>query len=203
MPTRLPRLTGFTIFPVTRDRWGDFVQLFGGRGACGGCWCMFWRLKRSEFEKQKGAGNRRAMKRIVDRGEPPGLLAYVDGRPVGWCSLAPRETFPPLGRSRILRPVDDQPVWSIVCLFVAKEFRHKKISVRLLKAAVDYARKHGARIVEGYPTEPRKDTIPDVFAYQGLASAYLQAGFTEAARRSPMRPIMRRRLRSGSGARRN
>ena len=142
------------------------------------------------------------MKRIVDRGEPPGLLAYVDGAPVGWCAVAPRETFPPLDRSRILKPVDDQPVWSVVCLFVAKEFRHKKISVRLLKAAADYAKKHGAKIIEGYPSEPKKDTMPDVFAYQGLASAYLQAGFTEVARRSPTRPIMRRRLRPMSRVRR-
>lgn len=191
MPTRLPRLSRFAVHPVTPDRWNDFAQLFGKRGACGGCWCMWWRIKRSEFEKQKGAGNRRAMKRIVDSGAVPGLLAYVDGQPVGWCAVAPRETYPPLARSRILKPVDDQPVWSIVCLFVAKELRRKKISVRLLKAAVAHAKKQGAKIVEGYPTEPRKDVIPDVFAYPGLATAYLRAGFTEVLRRSATRPIMR------------
>ncbi len=134
------------------------------------------------------------MRRIINSGEVPGILAYVDGQPVGWCAVAPRAAYSALARSRILKPVDDQPVWSIVCLFVAKELRRKKISVRLLKAAVAHAKKQGAKIVEGYPTEPRKDVIPDVFAYQGLATAYLRAGFTEVLRRSATRPIMRYKI---------
>lgn len=183
-----------TFEPVTPDRWADFETLFGERGACGGCWCMWWRIKRSEFEQQKGAGNRRAMRTLINKGEVPGILAYTEEQPVGWCSVAPRTAFPVLGRSRILKPLDDQPVWSIVCLFVRKDYRDRGVSVKLLEAAVDYARAEGAEIVEGYPVEPKKDRMPAVFAFTGLATAFLQAGFTERARRSPTRPIMRREL---------
>ena len=156
------------VFALTPDRWSDFEELFGVRGACGGCWCMWWRRKRSEFEKHKGAGNKRAMKKIVDSGEVPGLLAYLDGRPVAWCALAPRESYPVLEGSRVLARVDDRPVWSVVCLFVARPWRRKGVSAKFLRAAARYAFKHGARIVEGYPVEPRKGTIPDAFAWTGL-----------------------------------
>jgi GNAT superfamily N-acetyltransferase len=183
-----------TFKPVALDRWADFEELFGKRGACGGCWCMWWRIKRSEFERQKGDGNRRAMRALMETGEVPGILAYTDDRPVGWCSVAPRSSFPVLGRSRILKPLDDTPVWSIVCLFVHKDYRDRGISVRLLEAAVDYARGQGAEVIEGYPVEPKKDRMPAVFAFTGLAAAFLRAGFTERARRSPTRPIMRLEL---------
>ena len=152
---------------------------------------MWWRLKRSEFELQKGEGNRRAMKRVVDSGEIPGILAYAKGQPIAWCSVAPKEAYPTLGRSRTLKRVDDEPVWSIVCFFVAKPFRGKGITGKLLRAAIDYVQKQGGKIVEGYPVEPKKDKIPDVFAYMGLASAFRKAGFVEVARRSETRPIMR------------
>jgi len=183
--------------PVTPGRWADFERLFGARGACGGCWCMWWRLKRSEYEKQKGAGNRRAMKKLVDSEQVPGLLAYSRGEPVAWCSVAPREEFPVLERSRVLKRVDDKPVWSVVCLFVAKSYRRKGLTAKVLEAAVEYAKRQGAAIVEGYPTEPRKPEMPDVFAATGLASAFRKAGFTEVARRSDTRPIMRRSVLSG------
>jgi GNAT superfamily N-acetyltransferase len=156
---------------------------------------MFYRQTRREFEKFKGAANRRKMKRLIDSGRVPGLLAYVGDQPVGWCSVAPREEFGSLARSRILKPVDDQPVWSVVCFFVAKEYRRHKITVRLLKAACTYARHQGARIIEGYAVEPKIGEMPDVFAFHGLAAAFRAAGFAEVARRSPTRPIMRRTLR--------
>ncbi|MGB3905086.1 MAG: GNAT family N-acetyltransferase [Anaerolineae bacterium] len=184
-------LPALDFYPLTPERWDDLVALFGPRGACGGYWCMWWRLKHSQFEKQKGDENKRALKRIVDSGEVPGLLAYADGQPIGWCSVAPREAFPRLGRSRILKRVDDQPVWSAVCFFVDKSFRRRGIAVRLLGAAVEHAKKHGAKIVEGYPVEPRKASTPDAFAFTGLASAFRKAGFVEVLRRSDTRPIMR------------
>lgn len=180
-----------TIRPLTPSRWKDLELLFGQRGACGGCWCMWWRLKRSQFVAQKGEGNRRAFRRIVESGEVPGLLAYLDRRPIAWCALSPREELPVLERSRILQPVDDQPTWSVVCFFVSKPFRRQGITTELLKAAVDYARKRGARIVEGYPVETRTGRLPDPFVYTGLPSAFQKAGFVEALRRSPTRPIMR------------
>jgi len=176
---------------VTPSRWKDLENLFGERGACGGCWCMLWRLPRSKWQQQLGEKNRKALKRIVDSGEVPGILAYSDGQPIGWCAVAPRERFQLLERSRIMGKVDEKPVWSVVCFFVAKEFRQKGISVEMLKAAAQYAGKKGAKIVEGYPTEPKKDRMPDVFANTGLASAFRQAGFKEVLRRSETRPIMR------------
>lgn len=181
-----------TVFhPVTPDRWEDFETLFGPRGACGGCWCMWWRLRRSTYDAQKGEGNRLVMKAIIESGEIPGLLAYDSGEPVGWCSVAPRETFPVLGRSRILKPVDDRPVWSVVCFFIGKEHRRQGLSVGLLQAAVDYAQENGAEIIEGYPVEPKDGSSPDVFAFTGVARAFRLAGFVEVLRRSPTRPIMR------------
>jgi GNAT superfamily N-acetyltransferase len=177
--------------PLTPERWVDFEGLFGERGAAGGCWCMWWRLQKKEFDAQTGEGNRRAMKAIVNSGRIPGILAYHQGQPVGWCSVAPREEFPRLDRSRILKPVDDQIVWSVVCLFVTKAYRRKGVSTELVKAAVDYVRRKGGRIIEGYAVEPQTDRIPDLFAYHGLAAVFKQAGFQEVARRSRTRPIMR------------
>jgi GNAT superfamily N-acetyltransferase len=183
-----------TIRPLTPSRWKDLEALFGARGACGGCWCMYWRLPRPAFERQKGEGNRRAFKKIVATGQTPGLLAYDGDRPVAWCAIAPRTEYPKMARSRILQPVDDQPVWSVSCLFVAKPYRRRGVSVRLLEAAADYVRRRGGRIVEGYPVEaPGK--VADPFVWTGLASAFRKAGFTEVARRSKTRPIMRRGLR--------
>jgi GNAT superfamily N-acetyltransferase len=180
-----------TFRPLTLDRWSDLEKLFGERGACGGCWCMSWRLHRAQYEKQKGARNKAAFKRIVTAGPPPGVLAYSGAEPVGWCALAPREVHARLENSRVLARVDAQPVWSITCFFVAKPFRRAGVSVQLLKAGVGLAAKHGARLVEGYPVEPKKNPMPDVFAWTGTASAFRKAGFKEVARRSPVRPVMR------------
>jgi GNAT superfamily N-acetyltransferase len=184
-------LSNLKFYPVTPRRWKDLESLFGERGACGGCWCMWWRMTRSEFNKQKGSGNKKALKKIIDSGEIPGILAYANGQPVGWCSVAPREKFSTLERSRILQKVDEKPVWSVVCFFIAKTLRRKGVTIALLKAAIEYAKRHGAKIVEGYPVEPKKGKTPDVFAYTGLASAFRQAGFVEVLRRSETRPIMR------------
>lgn len=186
---------GLEVRPLREEAWDEFEQLFGERGACGGCWCMWWRLSRSQFEKQKGEKNRQAMRAIVESGEVPGILAYVNGRPAGWCSVAPREHYPVLERSRVLKRVDEKPVWSIVCLFVARPYRRTGLSVRLIEAAVEYVRSRGGRILEGYPVEPRKDEMPDAFAWTGIASAFLKAGFREVARRSDTRPVMRREIR--------
>jgi GNAT superfamily N-acetyltransferase len=179
------------VHPVTPKRWKDLVELFGPRGACGGCWCMNWRVPRGEYERKKGDGNRRAMKRLIDSGRVPGILGYVDREPIAWCSIEPREQFPYFEKTRILKPVDARPVWSITCLFIDKEFRGKGVSVELLRAAVEHVRKKGGEIVEGYPVEPKKGHMPDAFAWTGIAAGYLKAGFVEVARPSETRPIMR------------
>jgi GNAT superfamily N-acetyltransferase len=178
--------------PLTPESWKDFTLLFGPRGACAGCWCMWWRLPRSEFNAKKGDGNRRSMKKLVDSGVIPGILAYEGDRAVGWCSIAPRDDFPGLDRSRVLARVDDAPVWSITCFFVARDRRHAGITGALIKEAVRFARANGARIVEAYPVEPGEKGTADAFAFTGLASAFLKTGFAEAARRSPSRAVYRR-----------
>ena len=193
MPKRAARnhAPELVVKPLTAERWDDFASLFGPRGACGGCWCMWWREAHAEFERLKGEGNRRAMRKIVSSGEVPGLLGYISGEPVAWCSVAPREIFPRLERSRILKRVDDEPVWSVVCFYIAKSYRKLGLSGTMLREAVAYARESGAGIVEGYPVEPKAGTTADVFAFTGLAGVFRAAGFSEVARRSETRPIMR------------
>jgi GNAT superfamily N-acetyltransferase len=180
-----------TVHPLTPERWQDFEKLFGPRGAAAGCWCMYWRLPRAQYKQQQGELNRRNMQALVESANIPGLLGYLDGEPVGWCSIAPRDEYPVLANSRILKPVDEQPVWSVVCFFTARTHRKQGLTVELLKAATQYARLNGAKIVEGYPVEPKAGKSPDVFVFTGLASAFRQAGFTEVLRRSETRPIMR------------
>jgi GNAT superfamily N-acetyltransferase len=177
--------------PLTPDRWPDVVKLFGPRGACAGCWCMVWRRSRADWERGKGSGNRAAFQRVVRKGPPPGILAYVDGEPVGWCAVAPREVYVQLERSRVLKRIDAEPVWSVSCIFVTRGYRRRGVSVALLRAAGKFAASHGAHVVEGYPVEPYSGKMPDAFAWTGTVAAFRAAGYEEAARGSPKRPIMR------------
>ncbi|MDF1545718.1 MAG: GNAT family N-acetyltransferase [bacterium] len=179
---------------LNKRYWNDFTTLFGERGACGGCWCMNWRVMKAEFEQGKSGGNKKKMQELVDSGNRPGIIGYNQKQPIAWCSVAPRNQFPRLEKSRVLSPVDDLPVWSISCLFLAKQWQRQGLSSRLLLSAVDYARKRGASIVEGYPFEPTTNDLPAPFVWTGLAVSYLKAGFVEIARRSATRPIMRLHL---------
>jgi GNAT superfamily N-acetyltransferase len=179
------------IFALTADRWDDFERLFGPRGACGGCWCVFWKLSRKEFEAGKGEANRFRQWEIVMSNRIPGLLAYVDDLPVGWIAIEPRSEYSSLMRSHILAPLDDLPVWSVPCFYVDKRYRHQGLTVALLKAATTHVAKQGGKVVEGYPVEPKTGTLPAAFMYTGAVSAFRQARFVEAGRRSETRPIMR------------
>lgn len=163
---------------------------------------MYWKLKRSDFDKQKGDGNRKAMETIVNDGKTPGILAYVGRKPVGWCAVEPRENYAALERSRILKPVDQAPVWSIPCFFVAKDYRKKKVTVQLLLAAIDYVRRRKGKVLEGYPIDSMNRDIPAAFAWTGFYSAFAKAGFVECIRRSETRPIMRCYIPKGRGSRR-
>ena len=176
---------------LTPARWGDFEKLFGPRGAGAGCWCMFWKLPNKDFQALAYEGNKAAQKAIVDGGRAPGLLAYAGKDAVGWVAVEPRQDYPRLARSRVLKPVDEQAVWSITCFFTRRDQRGHGISVALLKACIEHVRKHRGRILEGYPTEPKSGKLPAPFVYTGLASASREAGFTEVARRSETRPIFR------------
>jgi len=187
------------VHPVTKERWPDFETVMGERGAYAGCWCMWWRVQsRKEFEgsaADRGVRMKRAMKRVVDGGVVPGVLAYLGGEPAVWCSIAPREDFAALERSRTYRRIDDAPVWSVACFYAAKPFRGRGLGVRVLKAASEWARDQGARIVEGYPVEPAGNSAP-VDLYMGTAGTFEKAGFREVARTTNGKPIMRKTMRA-------
>ena len=152
------------------------------------------------FYRKTGAGtgvgreNAREMKTLVSRGTVPGLIGYDEGVPIAWISLGPREDYPKLRRSPIMKPVDDQAVWSVMCLFVDPRVRGRGVADRMLRAGVDFARSRGARLVEAYPVDANGRSEPDVMFF-GARSMYERAGFREVARRKPDRPIMRRTLR--------
>lgn len=189
-------MTKLTIAPVTPGRWPDLEKLFSLAGVCQGCYCMTWRKPPRVFEADKGEGNRRSMRQRVMAGPPPGLLAYAGSAdPIGWVAVAPRAEFTTIANSRVWAPVDPGDaagVWSITCFFVARPWRGRGATVELIRAAARFAFSQGASVVEGYPIDPGQGSRqPDTFIWTGLASAFRAAGFAEAARRSPKKPIMR------------
>jgi Acetyltransferase (GNAT) family. len=179
------------IYPLDSARWNDFEILFGERGACGGCWCMSWRLKRSDFERQKGNQNRMAMKTLVEQNRKIGVLAYINNEPIGWCAVAPREEYSRLENSRVLKRIDNEPVWSVTCFYIAKSLRRKGISTELLKGVIKYCVLNNVKIIEGYPVVPYGEQVPDAFEWTGIPSAFVKAGFVEVERRSKLKPMMR------------
>jgi GNAT superfamily N-acetyltransferase len=180
-----------TVHPVTPERWHDLELLFGRRGACAGCWCMWFRLPRREYEAGRGERNRRALHALVHSRRPPGLLGYVHDTPVAWCSVAPRSDYPRLLASRTMRPADDVPAWTIMCLFVGRPHRRMGYSVDMIRAACAFARDAGAPIVEAFPIRPKSDDVPPIFASQGTLAAFLRAGFVVAAEPSRGRVLVR------------
>lgn len=152
---------------------------------------MWWRIPRAEYEKTKGEGNRASFEALVRGGVVPGILGYDGDDPVAWCAIQPRDAYPVLDRSRVLKRVDDTPVWSVTCFFIGKAHRNSGLGTEMLRAAVAHAALQGATVVEGYPVDPVKDTMPSVFAHTGFVEMFSRAGFEEIERRSPTRPIMR------------
>jgi GNAT superfamily N-acetyltransferase len=187
--------SGIRFKPLTRETWRDFERLFGRSGACGGCWCMWWRQTRREFDEKHGAANKRAMKRIVDSGRVPGILAYSAGEPVGWCSVAPRDEYLSLDRSPVLKRLDDTPVWSIVCFYVDKAHRSGGMMDELIAGAVDHVRRAGAKVVEAYPTRLRGKRLAQVSSFMGTPGPFERAGFVECARPSDAKLVMRLNIR--------
>lgn len=182
--------------PLTTKRWDDMVALFGTHGGYAGCWCMFWRLDRADFKKLRGGGTKEILRQMTDQKQESGLITYVDGAPAGWCSVGPRENYLALENSRILKRVDDKPVWSIVCFFVDKSFRKQNLMVEMLRGAVAYAKKHGAKIVEGYPIDMQTEKLAgqklsSYAGYMGIAAAFREVGFIEAGHASETQLIMR------------
>ncbi len=163
----------------------------GPHGAYGGCWCMWWRLTRKVFEQQQGEGNRRAMKAIVDAGRVPGILGYREGQAVAWCSVAPREAFASLNRSPVLKRIDDEPVWSLVCFYIARNFRKAGLMHAIIRASIDHVRRQGGGIVEAYPSILKSKKAPPTSSFMGTPEAFRQAGFAECAAPSAAKRIMR------------
>lgn len=184
------------VVPANAEHWNDLETLFGPGGASGGCWCMFWRLKRTDFNAMKSAEKKAALRNLTLKNKEPGLLAYIDGQAVGWCSVGPRADFAALETSRLLKPIDDVPVWSIVCFFIAKPFRNQGVLTQLLRGAVQYARQHGAKIVEGYPLDMESHKLEGKkltgsSGYMGISSAFRAAGFVTVKEVSDTQLIMR------------
>lgn len=175
--------TRVTIRPLTLDLWPALEDLFGARGACNGCWCMYWRIGNA-YTRRPREQNRADFRRLVRRGPPPGLLAFDGDVAVGWCQLTPRAELPWLEASPRVPRVDDRPVWSISCFYVRRGFRRRGITARLVSAAVKAARRAGAPALEAYPVDTRD--------YTGAASTFARAGFSPVVDR---RPVMRRELR--------
>ena len=177
---------------LTKANWVKFTALFGERGACGQCWCMSYRLSKADFEEGKHDGvNKERMKKLVWDEKPAGILGMYEGQAIAWCALAPREDFVKLARSRVHKPIDREPVWSIPCFFVDKAFRRQGVSVELLKAAIRLAKEKNIPILEAYPTIPTQETLPDAFAWIGLYRSFEEAGFTIVDRTSKNRPMVR------------
>lgn len=173
------------------EHWDDFTVLFGERGACGGCWCMNWRLKKADFEAQKGEKNKQAMYQLVENDESVGILLYINDQPAGWCAASPRNQYGRLERSRVFKRVDDLPVWSITCFFIAKPFRRQGLSAELIQATVNFCIQNGAAVIEAYPEIPYNSNEPAAFLWKGIPSVFEKAGFRETVRRSKWKRMMR------------
>ena len=187
------RLSKLNVLPVTPERWPDVEAIFGAKGCsvARGCWCMFYRRSGPGLiGASRAKANRAALKALVDAGQAPGLIAYRSKAPVGWVSLAPRKEFAKLKRSPVMKPVDDKPVWSIVCFVVPSEYRGQGVARALLQGAIAHARKQGATVIEAYPVD-KSDRSKDDAMWFGAKSMYDGAGFKEVARRKPARPVVR------------
>tara|TARA_B100000315_G_scaffold259407_1_gene315355 strand:- start:13935 stop:14510 length:576 start_codon:yes stop_codon:yes gene_type:complete len=185
-------ISNFSFKPLSPKTWNDFTELFGEKGAWGGCWCMWWKQTQKEFDEKKGVKNKQLIKEEIDLGKCPGILAYSEGQPVGWCAVEPRENYPRLSRSRVLKQVDDKRVWSISCFYVLKEFRNNGITEQLIEAVKDFVMENKGKLIEGYPVEPRTKKVSSTsFIWTGFATTFRKTGFTECVRRSETRPIMR------------
>jgi GNAT superfamily N-acetyltransferase len=183
---------------VTREfvpaLWPELEKLFGPNGACGGCWCTFWRLEKGErYDDVKGPRAKRRFKALARRGKVHGVLAFCDGEPIGWCAFERRVDFPRLDRAPSLKVIDADRVWSLPCFFVKAGWRGQGVAATLLHAAERALARRGAKIAEAYPVKPAA-RLPAAFAYTGVTSMFDAAGFTVAEPRPKGKQRYRKRL---------
>jgi GNAT superfamily N-acetyltransferase len=191
----MPRSPAVEIFPLTPDRFDDLVDLFGPeRGGNSGCWCMWWRMPRADWKTTPREEKRDRFRAIVEEGPPPGVLAYDGGTAVGWCAVGPRRSLPQFNRSRVAAPFDEvEGVFAVNCFYIRSGRRGDGLMPALLKEALAFAVGQGAKVIEACPIETERKLIWGE-GYVGIASVFREAGFSEVARRSPTRPLMRKTL---------
>jgi GNAT superfamily N-acetyltransferase len=185
--------------PVTPDRFEDFADVINRNRRANHCWCLSHRLQAAEIERLGSGSREQAMRRLCERDHPPGVVTYWDGEPVGWCNIGSRAEITRLARSRLIRPVDDLPVWSIICVVVRPGHRRQGVTAPLLEGAVAYAESYGAPAVEAYPVDP-SGRMDLTMAFVGTRSMFERAGFrvvgtTDAVASGMPRLVMRRDLR--------
>ena len=188
--------TTIELQPLTTDRWNDLARLFEQGGDPKWCWCQFYRVRGLDWSNSNAEGNRERLATLTRDGPPPGLVGYQDGRAVGWVSLAPRPAYDRLTHAKLLAPVDDKPVWSIVCFVVSRTARGQGVAKALLDGAIAWAKSQGATILEAYPSDVKGRKVPAANLYHGSLSMFEDAGFEVVARRqfnrtTPVRPIVR------------
>jgi GNAT superfamily N-acetyltransferase len=156
---------------------------------------MSFRRSPKDFERGKiRNGNKNAMRRLVLKNKPTGILGLLEGKAIAWCALAPREDLIRLEKSRVHKRIDDTPVWSIPCFFVDRKFRRKGVSVAMLRGIIEYARAKHISVLEAYPAIPTQGRLPDAFAWIGLYTSFKRAGFKIVDRTSKHRPMVRYRV---------
>ena len=188
------------IVPLNPQRLPDLAALFAEGGDPKRCWCAFWRVRGSGWQDWNADTNRKVLEAVSDRDPAPGLVAYGDGRAVGWVSVGPREDYERLEHSKVLTRIDEKPVWSIVCFVVSKSVRGRGVATALADAAIDYAREHGATLLEAYPVDASDGRVSAAAAYTGTVGMFERAGFRVVERRqwkpgAAVRPIVRRAIR--------
>ena len=190
---------GLTVRPLTPQRFADLEALFNAKGCsvARGCWCMYYRVSGKGDLTRPSEGQRRsskdALKALAKQDPPPGLIGYRGRTTVGWIALGPREDYAKLAKSPVMKPVDEQPVWSIVCFVVPSEFRRQGVARELLAGAIRYAGKRGVKLLEAYPVDKAEPSAADA-SWFGSKRMFDQAGFDEVARRRPDRPVVRLRI---------
>ena len=196
MTTNGALVAGLEVHEVTGARWADLVRLFEGRGGPSHCWCMVWREAGPNRGRLTKADRKALLQDRVREGTPVGLLAYVEGEPVAWCSVAPRDSY----RERALGGPAARPgevVWSIVCFFAQRRLRGEGLGRVLLDQAVRHATAAGATVVEAYPVAPDSPS----YRYMGFTSMYRAAGFEEVGLAGTRRHVMRLKVRRKRGGR--